>query len=139
MALLALLAGGCGGGDDEDAPTKAEFIEQADAICQESNQERILASEQLFKEQDGLPSDPEEKAFIAETWAPIVRGQHESLSELTPPAGEEEEAEALWAAFEKALNTIESEPVGAIAKGLKIFMPFEQMAIKYGFDECAAI
>ena len=138
MALLALVASGCGG-ESDDAPTKAEFVKQADAICQQSNDERIASTEKLFKKYNGLPPKAVEEDFIAEEGAPVIREQLEQLSALDPPAGEEDEVDALWSAFEKALKQIEAEPAGAITRGLQIFKEFEQMAIKYGFDECAAI
>jgi len=41
LATIAVLAvAGCGGNDDDEGPSKQEFIAQADAICQEADKEQ---------------------------------------------------------------------------------------------------
>jgi hypothetical protein len=98
MALAALaavaLAAGCGGGGDGgeggDRLTTEEFLQQADAICAEANQQLDALGE---------PQSVEELATMAPQALSISEQTLDSLRELSPP-------EELEAQFDRALELL---------------------------------
>jgi hypothetical protein len=135
VVALSLLAG-CGGGDDE-AVTKAEFIERADAICKKNTKERSDAYSAFLKEQKtGRPSKQESEELVVKVGLPAVQAELKSLSDLPKPEGEEKKIGAILAALEKGVRKIEADPGKAIELSLEWFRQFETMAVDYGFDEC---
>jgi hypothetical protein len=112
IVLLALLAAGCGDDDDEgqeaQAPTKAEFIEQGDKICADADQALAdVASEQY---PEGPPTGDDAVAFAEEVFIPNLQGQHDDLAALTPPAGEEDAMADLLAALQTGIDEIAADP-----------------------------
>ena len=111
VALLALVAVGCGSSDDDTGSTeseatltKAEFVKQANAICKAGNDEIEAAIEE-----DGEPkNEAEGEEFIEETVLPAVANQVEEISELGYPEGKDgEEAEAIVASAEENVEEAE--------------------------------
>ncbi|MEK6272977.1 MAG: hypothetical protein AABM42_10080 [Actinomycetota bacterium] len=102
LPVLALAA--CGGGDDTTttptqtvtaqqqggAPTKAEFIKEADALCQQFRDEAASARQELQDLRD--PTSTEElhdAADLFSEYAGTLEQQAERLRQLEPPPGDE--------------------------------------------------
>ena len=87
---LALIAVGCGGGDDNSdstttSLTKAEWIAKADAVCQQGNQEIEQAAKQQFGNQK--PTAAEVQQFGTGTALPNTRPRStRSRRSALPPA-----------------------------------------------------
>jgi hypothetical protein len=91
LAALALAAGcGGGGGGDGDPLTTEEFLQQADAICAEANQQLDALGE---------PQTIQELATMAPEALSISEQSLDSLSELNPP-------EDLQAQYDRALELL---------------------------------
>ena len=75
LALIALLAGGlaaCGGGGDEDeGPTRAQYIARADRVCRDTTTQARPLLRRLVTAASGLTPPP------ARTLAPVGREVHE--------------------------------------------------------------
>ena len=130
LALLALAAGlviaGCGDDDDEttsgtttteatdstdtgdDAPTKADFIKEADAICADADQ--ALADVALEQYPEGPPTGDDAVAFAEDVFIPNLQGQHDDLAALTPPEGEEDAFADLLEQLQTGIDEIADDP-----------------------------
>jgi hypothetical protein len=141
LALVAVLAvvlpaTGCGGSDD-DGLTKAEFIQQADAICKKAHDQ----FEKDFNKAFGgnpQPNQAELNKFALSTLVPGVQGEIDDVSALQPPSGDEAEVQAIIDAVQGGVDKIKADP-GVLSPKVK-FDPQKkghQLAKEYGMKECA--
>jgi hypothetical protein len=136
---LAFLSG-CGGGDDEEALTRAQFIKQGDAVCTEAN-ERSAKLYNAFLKENATSSGPK-KSFEEEgievgekVIVPNAELQAAGLAELPPPEGEEEKVDAIVGAIEAGLTKVKANPSSFYGKSY----PFEEanrLMSEYGFEVC---
>ena len=130
-----LLVAGCGGSDD-DSPTKAEFIQQADAICKKAHDEFEKDFQQAFGNE--RPSNAQLEKFATSNLVPGTQGEIDEISALEPPPGDETEVEAIIDAVQGGVDKIKADPgillpsvpEDPLAKG-------HQLAKQYGMKECA--
>jgi len=99
---LALSVGGCGDDDDggnlasndETVIVKADFIQAANAACEQRGEEMSKRAQQVFKKYSGQPDSPKaRRAIIEEAIAPGFEAELRDLRALDPPPGEEDEVE----------------------------------------------
>ncbi|HVQ57395.1 MAG TPA: hypothetical protein VMS60_00670 [Solirubrobacterales bacterium] len=139
LSLLAILALpvvafaliGCGSGDSGPLK-KSAFVEEANAICVEAEQERKQGTEDLVDDGDVDPS--EEAEVVSEALVSPVQTMTEELGDLSPPKGDEKQVKAIVAAFEDGVAKVEADPVGAEEK-----LPFakaNELALEYGLTDC---
>ena len=97
MLATGLIAAGCGDDDDDggDAPTKEEFIVQANQICSDSD----VAFSDAFLKTFGQPDQPrsavKEEQFATEVAIPNLEKQFDRIDELTPPEGDEDQIQQI--------------------------------------------
>ena len=130
LALLALAAGlvigGCGDDDDEttsgttatettdstdagdEAPTKTDFIKEADAICVDADE--ALAEVALEQYPEGPPTGDDAVAFAEDVFIPNLQGQHDDLAALTPPEGEEDAFADLLEQLQTGIDEVADDP-----------------------------
>ncbi len=144
-ALAAgLIAAGCGGDDDDGGggeqtaaggtPTKDEFIARGEEICTRAADE---IREQASGVLSGGRATPERiRSFIADTFVPAVRKRIDQLRRLRPPEGDEARVDAIFDAFDDALDRLAADP-SALAGGERPFAEANRMAGEYGFSACA--
>lgn len=149
-ALVALLAAaviaGCGGGDDSSsgtgettALTKAEFIEQADAICAEANEQSETEAEE-FAEENGFvlekASQEQLEEAISDVLVPSLAQQADEVAALGAPEGDEDRIDAIVTSLEDAVAQIEDDPISVFeGEPLK---ESRELAADYGFKVCGA-
>jgi hypothetical protein len=126
-ALPVASVAGCDGDEEKPAPTKKEFIAQAEAVCRAAERDLDAAGTGLYTG-DGV--DEEEVALVKEKILPIFRRQVDELRELTPPRGDEQTIERALAAAERDLDDLIEDP-GAVPKGWQEFM---RRFVRYGMD-----
>ena len=136
FATAALIAG-CG--DDEDSGdsgasdsgslTKAEYLEQGNAICAKYNKQL----DELFPQIPGSPGTPAFDSFTEEQIVPILETQISEVEALPAPEGDEEQVEAIFTAANEGLDTLEDDP-SALAGDA--FTEANQLANDYGLTEC---
>jgi hypothetical protein len=132
-ALLAssiLVVAGCGGDDEPSAPTKAEYIAEADAICRDGQAE----FEAIVKDLPNSVDAPESQAAITDEIVPLYRDEIEQLRSLTPPEGDEETTAAIFDAVENGLDEVEADPSALDQAGT--FEEANTLANDYGFEVC---
>jgi hypothetical protein len=142
IAVAAIVAG-CGSSSDESsdttaALTKAEFIEQGDAICEKGNQS-IEAGAEEFAEDNGIdtqkPTKAQQEEVIVEVVAPGVRRQGEEIADLGAPGGDGEIVEAIVAAVEDGSDELEENP-SQLIEGQNPLAKGSKLAKAYGFEAC---
>ncbi|MFC7501886.1 hypothetical protein [Nocardioides sp. GCM10030258] len=151
LAIATVLAccvslSGCGGDDEpaksddrasetrDQALTKAELIEQGDAICKASN-EKIDAADDRFIDPEN-PTEAEFRAAVNDTLVPEVKGQVEDLRALKAPAEDAATINEMLDSIEAGLVEVEADPL-AILQG-DPFADANKIAQDYGFEVCGA-
>jgi hypothetical protein len=144
LLAIAMIAAGCGGGDDSTsttaALTKAQFLKQGNQICAEGNKE-IDAGFEEFAEESNLKKNQEptqaQKEEIAETiLLPSVTRQVEGVGDLGAPSGEEEQVEEIIDAAEEAIEEGEEDPAALVSEGEGSFAKANKLAGEYGLTAC---
>lgn len=144
-AALVMLVAGCGGGDDTTDETsgetvtltKAEFIEQGDAICKKGNDQSEEEAEEFAEENDFTlekASDEQLEEAVAEVLVPNLNQQAEEIDALGAPEGDEEQVEELVASLETAADEIGDDP--SLVFDGKVLEEPEELAQDYGFKVC---
>ena len=138
VALIAASAvGGCGG-DEEDAPSKAEYIERGDAICKKASQAGERKTEAFFADlgPNEEPSERQLAGFVDEVVKPNLEGQVSDLRALPAPEGDEKRLENIYADVDAALVRIEDDPKLLFAQKDPLGEA-NSAAGDYGFKECS--
>jgi hypothetical protein len=143
FAAIMVIVAGCGGGDDSSSDsssiTKAQFVKQADAICEKGNKESEAEFEELAKEkgfsEKKEPSKPQQEEIISEIVAPGVQKQIEEIDALGAPEGDEKQIEAMVAAVEEGVEEIEENPASLI-EGKNPLAKGTKLAKDYGLKAC---
>jgi hypothetical protein len=134
VALLGLLAAGCG--DDEEALSEDEFVEQANEICDEGADELDAASEELFGDEEPTP---EELSGFADTFEDSIIGQIDDIDALNGPGDLEDELDPILddardAAAEFA-EVLRDDPESAFAEDP--FSDINERLTELGLTSCA--
>jgi hypothetical protein len=147
LAIAAVAAGcGSGGGSTESssasatAPTKPEFVKQADAICAAGNTE-IEEEFEAFLTKNGLgngeePSKPQAVELSETVLIPNLKAQSAKLRKLTPPSGDESKVSALLDALEEGVEKAEEEPEALLRSSSDPFASANKQADEYGLTVC---
>lgn len=156
LALLATLGAACG--DDKStskaqagkssgttsstvaAPTKAEFIAAADAICGKFEGEEGKIFGALFT--GGEPQPAVVQASLGKV-LDLHTQQLVELRALKPPAGDEAQISALWAEADKVVGETRTR-IASADEAMKLiegdedpFAALDEKAKDYGFKACA--
>lgn len=131
-----LFAPGCGDSEDSTAAslTKAEFLKQGNAICEKGELARAKAMEKAskdFKPGRTVAEQEENRTHLIEAAIPPFEAMTEELSELPPPAGEEEKVEEIIAAMEESADKASAEPAFAGVKN-RFFERSQDLLREYG-------
>lgn len=153
LALAAvgavLLAAGCGGGSSEAGAnggeitvetgslSKAEFIKQADVLCEKSKGRLLSGFTNLVKESSGSQSgQPQSKAIVDSLLLPTYEELIDEISALGAPSGDEVEVAAFLKALRKELDHASDQPSKALDR-LTPFVRTIKLARAYGLTGCA--
>lgn len=162
-ALVLGALAGCGGDDGGStvttdaealAPSKRDYIVQADTICAQSEQGLQSEAEVSFgiSAQDFTvapngrivfkagrrPSDAQIQRFGTEVVIPRSREQVADLRALTPPSGDEQVVAEIYDTAEKGIDELAADPAqfndeGAVSSALN---KARRLARSYGFFDC---
>ncbi len=160
VALVALVAvvTGCGGGSSSSstgggstsggsteadssgaAPTKATFIEEADKVCGDAEDELTeeiveFAEEHNIPIEKGEPTEGQQTELFQDVVLPNIARQAEELAALTPPEGDEETIEDLTSTLEGEVTEAEEE--GGVSE--TALQGATKKAKAYGFKTCGS-
>jgi hypothetical protein len=137
LALAAALMGGligsgCGGSAKAVPLTKSEFLKEGGAICKSADRQR---EEELKKATAEGGSEPNQADMVTQVALPSAREMTEALAGLEPPAGDEKEVQAIIAAFEHGIETVESAPTN-VSASMNAFAEATKAAEGYGLANC---
>lgn len=137
---LAVFAAGCGGGDEAAAPLpKAQFVKQADAICNaESRRFQRLFEAYVHENHIGLPPErthAQWTGIVENALAPTIEARLERIRALGIPRGDSRQVNAVLNAVEDGLQEVRETPsVEADAEAQ--FAKSTRLARAYGFRVC---
>ena len=146
VLAIALIAAGCGGGDDTTSTTasltKAEFLKQGNQICDEGNKEINAGFEEFLKKnnisQHQKPSEAQMEEVAETVVIPGIAKQVEGVSELGAPSGEEEKVDAIIEAAEGGLDQAEEDPAAFVSEdGGDPFKEADKLSSAYGLTACS--
>ncbi len=123
--MVGLLMVGCGGGDEPVA--KAEFVQQANAICDTANAE-LVKSVQASATGDG----------VTPTLA-ALQSEIDVIADLTPPDGDEQQIDAMIGHMEKSIAAAEKTPVAKLLEANLELEKAEKIAKEYGLAKACLI
>jgi hypothetical protein len=146
-----LLSAGCG--DEEEPLTKAEFIEQADAICAATNEEIEPVFDAIWAGYEDVDQeDPAVHEDIFRRWsdgmddlAPIVAAQLDDIDDLPPPAADQDFVDEVLAAqradLEEFVEIVHSAADGdeSARQAMETADPFvetDRQLQAYGLEVC---
>lgn len=137
LALLALWAGGCGGGEAE--LSKAAYIKMANRICEETKEETqqgFVAYVQLNHVPESGPNlNAQASDFMVKVFTPTYEEQLDQLEALNGPSADEEKTTKILAAMRSALKTSQQKPLKFI-QGAPFFEEASTLATAYGMTDC---
>ena len=128
----ALVAAGCGGGDDE--LTKSEFIAQADAICKQGNKRIDAAAEKIFNSKQP-PTQAETNKFATETLIPDIQRQVDEVRDLNEPSDDSDQVNAFLDSAQAELDKGKEDP--SYITSNKSFSKTNKLGKAYGFKVCS--
>ena len=137
LVVLAMVAAGCGGGDDTTASlTPAQFKKQANAICKQQTEKR---NEEIREAIAGLPKEKllpkkEREQLVLDT-LPTYAETPSKLKALGAPEGDEKKVEEITEAMEKAAEDVEADPAKALVSTQQFFEA-SKLASEYGLTDC---
>jgi hypothetical protein len=131
MLALTLIAGGCGSSDSDDdaALSKAEFVLDANAICETAGD--VDPGRALGEH----PSRTEFARFVRGVLVPTIQAEVDRIRALTPPQGDEEEISAILDSAQAAIDEVQAHP-GAVNARPNPFRESTRLAHAYGLDAC---
>jgi hypothetical protein len=163
IALLALVAAGCGGGSDstsgstaskETTPsegkskttkgegaagskalTKTEFKTRINEICIQVPPNYEAELKEL--EKNGKKLSKSEKNLKAAV--PPLRSAIEQMEGVNPPAGQEETLKTVIAALESAADGLEAKPTSELNGAKSPFAEFQKVTKELGFETCSGL
>lgn len=141
LALAALLViAGCGGDEDakpasNDSATivKADFIQAANAICEERGREVKEQSRRILASSSDKPRAVAAKELVEKAVAPAFERESDELRALEPPPGDEEEIQELVDAIDEMVARTQKD---LAADRDYPYRKTENIAAAYGLPAC---
>lgn len=142
LMVAAVAVGGCGGSsnanDASPAPTKSEFIRQADAICKAQNEERITGLGNFYVKygQQGSEEKANQEELVRTVALPTLREEATQLSSLAPPSADKAEMKTIIKLLEEGIGKVEEHPILVLTNSSALFTNYDKTAQSYGFKIC---
>ena len=135
MVGLIAMAAGASGCASTASPPKAEFVAQANVVCEQ-------ASTNWDDLVDKLPATPiiAREKYVVEKLAPALSAIINQLRGLGYPSGDDEYLESIYADAESVAAKMTDQPGTDLQP--KLDAPFASPAARftaYGLDKCAAL
>jgi hypothetical protein len=128
IVALPVAATGCDGDEETEAPapSRQEYVAQADAICRSAEQDLKAA------QQGSGSARVEEAEFVEQEIVPILQRQLDEIQELPPPPGDEGNIEAALLAAEEDLSDLSEDP-SRVPEGMR---ELHRQLQRYGSTTC---
>lgn len=141
LATAIALVGGCGGGGEDDAgptkPTKAEFIKQANAACEEERAGLMKRVADFERNRSGGRPEPGAD-MVHFVYLPTMEAQVFRIEELGVPRGESIRIDMMLDASRFAIDAVAVKPrVPSMEAAERHFAEADKLFLEYGLDSCA--
>lgn len=133
VVALAAIAAGCGSSSDDSSTsslTKADWVAQADAICQQGNQQINQAAHEQFANQK--PTAAEVQQFVTGTALPNTQTQVDKIKALGAPSGDDDQVNHILDAVQADID--KAKAAGDIEN--TTFADGNSLARQYGLKVC---
>jgi hypothetical protein len=118
--------------------SKSEFVSQANAVCKQGNAEINKAGQSQFGSGQ-KPSQADQEKFATDTAIPNIQSQIDGIKALTPPAGDEDQVNAIIAAAQSDLDKAKADPSVLTDQGPSDpFADANKLANAYGLTVCGS-
>lgn len=140
-AMVAVFALGCGEGDstpsDSRSLTKKAFVAQADSICAKGVKEKDQVLKAGFKKilVGGQEPAKEDVEGVVLEIVPVLKETTSQLHELSPPAKDEQQVNAMLEEYDKSLKEAEDDPGSALTA--TFLKAPNEAARAYGLTSCS--
>ncbi|HVD40402.1 MAG TPA: hypothetical protein VNC16_05305 [Solirubrobacterales bacterium] len=143
IVAVSVLAAGCGNGDSETGAaepqqSKAQFLQQANAICRQGLEEKERKLVAVVEKEGKSPLEGDstqlEKLFISVV-VPVYGDLISELTSLSPPTKDSARVERTWNEYEAALEEAEADPSKVV--GENVFDSANEASAQYGMDACS--
>ncbi len=145
VLAIAAIGIGCGGDGSTEVTASADvekptYLKKADAICNQSNARVERDWEDFVKSRGGDPTEAfegeeNENAFATTVVLPEKQRQLDELKELPAPEADQDEVEAILAAYQEGIDIGEADPQ-AVMSTSGVFKYAAKTAENYGLREC---
>lgn len=146
--LLAVVAGtaaaisGCGGRDgsasDDDPPSKAEFVAQVNAACEQLHQIMVRERLEFERRRAGQKPEPGSVDMVHLVYLPAKEEQVSRIEAMRTPRGEVGRVEELLDAARIAIDNAATDlRIPSIAAAQPYFAESDKLYWAYGLDACA--
>lgn len=145
--LIALAVTGCGGSSDsgtqvsvEETPSKAEFIQRADRICEEVDETQKAAFRNyIARHPNTIENQSVNEELVTTIGLPPLGAEVRQLDALPVPAGDEKQIQAIIEELDKVVEEAEKNPDLLVNLGNSAgpFATAGKLAREYGLKACA--
>lgn len=139
---VALAIAGCGGDSSTSTSSvsKAEFVKEADAVCQGGNKRMEAGFAKFLTENKDVkrPTRDDYEKLVVTVLVPSIRKEIDELRALDTPSGDEDRADAIFDAVEEGLETAEGDPKLAVTSSDAVFGISSRLAKEYGLEVCGS-
>lgn len=129
LGLIAALSFAACGSSSDNAPTKAEYIKKADAICTKGNQQIDAEAKKTFGKNQ--PTQAQLSAFDKKTVLPALDQMLGDLRALDRPKGDDAAITAMYDSLDSAIQNGKKNGITDAT-----FKDANQKAIAYGLKVC---
>lgn len=132
---VALLLAGCGG---DDAPTKAEYITKADAICKKGDAASQKDAQAKLSALGSSPTKEQVASVVSEIVLPNIESQLKELRALDKPKGDGDTIDAIYDDLDAGLKRAKADPAATVASTTSPFADATAKARAYGMKDCGS-
>ncbi len=136
---VTLGLGACGGGDEEERLSQAQFVAEGNRICGQTRQAVDQAAETAFPNKGNVPTAEEIQRFADDTLVPQLKRELDELKDLNPPEDDEEDVQEIIEAGENAADQTSTRAVLLQNKARSPLNRYGQLAGRYGLETCGRL
>jgi hypothetical protein len=111
--------------------TKAEFIAQANALCESA----AASAQPLVQQFRSVKPSPQAAAQVVAAVAPIIQAQINATKKLVPPKPDQAKIKKMLAAAQAELKKLKADPSLLLKQGGSPFKAADRIARAYGLED----
>jgi hypothetical protein len=133
LALTVFLLAAPGCDSDESELTRAQFLQQGDAICTQAAAEQARRASHYRKGEVAAGNFE----VVTAVFVPPMSGELRRLKALNPPQADAARIRAILKAIESGLEDVKADYLDLFVKETDPFAEANELAQRYGLNACA--